>query len=233
MIAKICPRCGFKNFTDNPRCSRCSELLLSAGPSGPARSTPPPPPPIEEEETCTPITYVGTTPSAPVPIPGPATTTSPVPYSPPPAPTVHGGTSPIPISVHPPCPLPAHLRYLGTPIVEGEVIDSGQILNEDKSLKTGDVLHYGLSTVLLVTRPLYGLMSFASGARKPKEHKNVLTYRVRTPGGDLVEVRIEKDIMGASISMGDYITVWGREVGGVIIVRNAYNHTVRGEVRVK
>jgi len=130
-------------------------------------------------------------------------------------------------------PLPKQLTFLGPPTVEGEVVDVGMIQNEDKSIKAGDVLHYGISAALLVTKPLYGLMSIASGARKPKELKSVATFRVRSPRGMLVEVRIEKDVIGASINIGDYVSAWGQVNGGVVILRNAYNHTVRGEVRLR
>jgi hypothetical protein len=122
---------------------------------------------------------------------------------------------------------------LSPPIVEGEVEDTGQTQYEDKGLKAGDIVHYGISTVLLVTKPLYGLMSLVSGARRPKEYKSIYTFRVRTPHNDVVEARIERDIIGASISLGDYVSIWGRMSGGVVIVQHAYNHTVKGEVRLK
>ena len=114
-----------------------------------------------------------------------------------------------------PCPLPTQLLKLPPPIVEGEVEDTGQHQNEDKGLRAGDVLHGAVTTVLLVTNPLYGLMSLVSGARRPKEYKSIFTFRVRTPRNEIVEARIEKDILGASISLGDYVSIWGTMLGGL------------------
>jgi hypothetical protein len=226
MKIRICPNCGFKNFTDNPRCSGCSELLMPAAGSRPA-----PPAPIPGAKTATPTVFTGTRAGPPVPIPKP-TSSAPVPFSP--------ASSPIPVpfpttvpTVYAPNPLPAHLLKQPPPIVEGEVEDTGQHQNEDKGLKAGDVLHGAITGMLLITKPLYGLMSLGSGARKPKEFKSIFTFRVRTPRNEIVEARIEKDILGASISLGDYVSIWGKISGGVVIVHHAYNHTVRGEVRLR
>lgn len=226
MKQRICPNCGFRNFTDNPRCSRCSELLL---PETGSRSTPPIP--ITNPKSSTPTVYFPTPSAPPAPIPKPSSST-PVPYAPPPPPVPTSGHSTVP-TVFPPNPLPTHLMKLSPPTVEGEVIDTGQHQNEDKGLKAGDILHYGVSTALLVTKPLYGLMSLVSGARQPKEYKSIYTFRVRTPDNDIVEARIERDIVGATISLGDYVSIWGQISGGIVIVKHAYNHTVKGEVRLR
>lgn len=223
MKARICPNCSFRNFTPNPRCSQCGELLLEASQpeSKPAtKSTRPMAPKVN---TPYPLTTVESAPLAPPPIPEEETTT-----------LTPASSSPLTSSTSAPItPLPRQLTFLGTPTVEGEVVDVGMIQNEDKSLKAGDVLHYGISAALLVTKPLYGLMSIASGARKPKEFRSIATFRIRTARGQLVEVRIEKDVVGATINIGDYVSAWGQVSGGVVILRNAYNHTIRGEVRLR
>ena len=226
MKQRVCPNCGFRNFTDYPRCSRCNELLL---PESGYRSAPPIP--ITSTKPLTPTVYSSTTSSPPAPIPKPSSST-PVPYTPFPTsvPTPIHSTVP---TVYPPNPLPTHFKKLPPPVVEGEVVDTGQHQNENKGLTAGDILHYGVSTVLLVTEPLYGLMSLVSGARRPKEYKSIYTFRVKTPNNDIVEARIERDIVGATISLGDYVSIWGQMSGGVVIVNHAYNHTVKGEVRLR
>jgi hypothetical protein len=117
--------------------------------------------------------------------------------------------------------------------VEGVVLDIGQTQNVDGGIKAGDVIHYGLSSILLVTKPVYGIMSFASGVRRPKEHKNIYTLRLETPDNELVDVRIEKDMVGASVNLRDYVSIWGKSSVGVIIMLRGYNHTVKGEVRLR
>jgi hypothetical protein len=222
MKPRICPNCKFRNFTDNLRCSRCDELLLPTA---------------------------GYHSSSPVPMPNPTTTIvpSPIPAPPPipipsPSPIVPGSSSsttiPVPISpppltIYPPAPLPSNLLKLPPPIVEGEVEDPGQDQNEDKGLKAGDILHIGLSGVLLVANPIYGLMSIGSRLGKPKEYKRILTFRVKNPNNDVFDIRVEKEMVGASIRLGDYLSVWGRMSGGVVVLEHAYNHSVRGEVRLR
>src|SRR5688572_22755442 len=113
MKSRICPNCSFRNFTPNPRCSKCGELLLEAPQpeSRPAtkstRSTGP------KANTSFPLTTLETAPLAPPPIPeeetAPLTTASP-------SPLTSSTAAPI-------IPLPKQLRFLGTPTVEGEVVD--------------------------------------------------------------------------------------------------------------
>jgi hypothetical protein len=78
-----------------------------------------------------------------------------------------------------------------------------------------------------------GLMTLASGGSRPKEHKNVHVLRVQKTDGTAVMARIEHDMVGATIDMGDYVSIWGDTSGGVVIVKLAFNHTVNGEVRLR
>jgi hypothetical protein len=223
-----CQNCGFKNFSKNPLCSGCGELLIKAESTQPTRTgsknkkseTPPPPP--------GPIPSPGAT-KSPVPYKPNPQPTSPVPYHNPPVSPSYKTTSPI----SPPHPLPHYMTKLGPCIVEGEVVDIGQMQNVDDGIKTGDIIHYGLSSILLVTKPVYGIMSLASGARRTKEHRTIFTLRIQTPSNEYVDIRIEKDMIGASINMRDYVSVWGKSYAGVIILLRGYNHTVKGEIRLR
>lgn len=233
-----CPNCGFKNFPENQRCSSCNELLLNASVPRTSQKTSPS---STNKTVVVSNSKSHTTPTPPAPIPSPGSTRSPVPYNPPshtsspvpyhPSPTSPMSSSPSPIL--PPNPLPKYMTRWGPCTVEGVVVDVGQMQNVDGGIKPGDVIHYGLSSILLVTKPVYGIMSFASGARRPKEYKTIYTLRVQTPANEFIDVRIERDMKGASINLRDYISIWGKSSAGVIIMIRGYNHTVKGEISLR
>jgi hypothetical protein len=125
------------------------------------------------------------------------------------------------------------MKRHGPCTVEGEVVDMGQMQNVDRGIKAGDIVHLGLSSVLLVTKPLYGIMSLASGSRRAKEYNNIYTFRIESSKKEFTDVRVEKDMIGASINLRDYVSIWGKETGGVIIMYFGYNHTVKGEIRLR
>jgi len=222
---RTCPHCGRKNFTDNPLCSFCEKPLDSAQPS--TTPTPPPiktPPPIARTTSTEDDAH-----SPPVPVPVPSYTRSPVPYTPttPFAPV--GGATAYPAS-----PLPSDLlaRY-STPDLEGEVIDTRDISVREQKTGTGDIIRILVGCLALPFQPIVALLTLFGGGSKPKEAKTIATFRVRRADGMVSQARIEHDIVGATVDVGDYVSVWGRERKGVLAVEHAYNHTVGGEVILK
>lgn len=130
-------------------------------------------------------------------------------------------------------PLPKSMNGYGPCLVEGKVVDIGQTQNVDRQIKAGDVIELGLKTALLFTDTKYGLMSWALSSKKPKEYKTIGVIRIESPTKGTVDIRIEKDMIGVSINICDYISVWGNERAGVFVMDHGFNHTVNGEIRLK
>ena len=176
-------------------------------------------------------TVLGAAGSAAPPSPAPAPVSSwgsafspvstPVPYAP---------ASKAPV-VHPAAraagPIPS--RW-GAPIVEGTVIDTSQI---QVSVKPRTGFFRGLLGILLfVFRPAMVLAAWVLRGRSPTEHKTVLILRIERDDGGLEQARIESDLDGATMDLGDRVSIWGKRRAGVVIVKYAFNHTVGAEVRL-
>lgn len=215
---RTCPSCNKKNFTDNPRCSFCGELLDLPQPPAPAPPIPPPPIP-----SFTPST--GSAPLAPIPIPtSPGGT--PVPYA------TSSPPSPMSPSASPPLtPLPSDLvdKY-GTPDLQGEVVDTRDISVKEREFGAGGWLQGLFGCVMLPFQPIAALFALSGLANRPKETKTIITFRVRCLDGTICQARVERDLAGATVDIGDFISVWGALRNGVLIVKHAYNHTVGGEI---
>lgn len=115
---------------------------------------------------------------------------------------------------------------------EGVVIDINQMQNVDRGIKAGQILQLGVGAAMLPIKPLAGIMSLTSAASRPKEYKTIYTLRIRTSSNEIREIRIDRDMIGASINLHDYISVWGRDTG-VINMARGYNHTIKGEISLK
>jgi hypothetical protein len=117
--------------------------------------------------------------------------------------------------------------------LEGEVIDTRDIHVNVRKWEFGDFLRVFIGCLLLPLQPILALLTLLGGGSKPKEAQSIATFRVRRADGTVCQGRIEHDIIGATIDVGDYVSVWGSERGGVLVVEHAYNHTVGGEVILK
>lgn len=225
-----CPYCNFYNQADDVNCKKCGGPL-SQNPS--TKSIPPgsnyfPPArpqtstsysPMPEENSNTPIVpYKSFSPPA-----------RPTPISQPPIPL---GSSPLGSKKFgPQYSLPSSFNRFNDPSVEGEVIDVSDIINEDTSGKSGDAVRNVLGAAILPFNPIAGVMTLASGLGKPKPTKSVPVLRIATPVGDIVEVRIDRQLKLGTIRKGDYVSIWGKNNGGVISLWMGFNHSTNAEIR--
>lgn len=69
--------------------------------------------------------------------------------------------------------------------------------------------------------------------RSPTENQPVFILRIERDDGELEQARIESDLDGATMDLGDRVSIWGKRRGGVTIVSKAFNHTIGAEVRLK
>ncbi len=119
----------------------------------------------------------------------------------------------------------------GKPIVEGTVIDTSQIQISVKS-RTG--FFRGILGVLLFAfRPAMVLSAWVLRGRSPSVHQPVFILRIERNDGGLEQARIESDLDGATMDVGDLVSIWGKRRGGITIVSHAFNHTIGAEVRTK
>ncbi len=68
-------------------------------------------------------------------------------------------------------------------------------------------------------------------ASRQREERIVSTQiRLRLGNGALRDARLEGRLVGANISLGDELTLWGRYRKGTLLVRRAYNHTTEARI---
>ncbi|MBA3534622.1 MAG: hypothetical protein H0T73_22110, partial [Ardenticatenales bacterium] len=140
-----------------------------------------------------------------------------------------GPVTPPPTSM----PLPPHLARGRPPNVEGEVEDTREIQVKAPRNTAAEVVRYTFAIILLPFRPMMVLLAWIFGGRRPTELQTVYLVRVRCVDGTVRQLRIEHEIAGATLDIGDYVSVWGHDRSGVLIVQHAYNHTVGAEVKPK
>lgn len=86
--------------------------------------------------------------------------------------------------------------------------------------------------MMLPFRPLMVLMALIFSPRQTPEMQEVIVLRVEDAGGKLTEARIEADIHGAGVRLGDHVTLWGQYRSGVLIVQRGYNHSSGADIRM-
>ena len=68
-------------------------------------------------------------------------------------------------------------------------------------------------------------------ASQQREEKIVITQiRLRLADGAQRDARLEGRMIGANISLGDEITLWGKYRKGTLMVQRAYNHTSEARI---
>jgi hypothetical protein len=247
MASRKCPNCRRREFSDSALCSHCGERLIvikSSNQSSKQTQTAKPAPlprskKSHESSTSQPDTN-STPPPSPPPKPfSPSTTTSPVPYTPPPSPSPYPSphkSTPVPYSpphshpTHSPrfIPLPPKMARLSAPQVEGEVIFE-KIIQIEKKDKTG-WLRIFVSILLLPFKPAMILLAWVFGGNRPKDKQDVIIIRVEEPSGNIAETRYQEELKGTSITVGDYVSLWGIRKIGVLYVKEGFNHTSGGQL---
>jgi len=145
-------------------------------------------------------------------------------------PTPGGTTTSTPGAPSPPV-LPATYRSLGPPDIEGEVIDTNQV---SVAVQRKTSVARGLAaTILLFSRPLVLLTIWLFAGRRPNEYRTVHLIRVKRSDGTIGQARIEADILGATAEAGDFVSIWGTQRSGVLVLKQGFNHTVGGEILVE
>lgn len=203
MAVRSCPNCSKKNFTNNPHCSHCGELLPT-----------------------TPIPLKPPSPKSPMPMPTP-TPTSPRPHTGTKS-RASSSPSPTPSAPH----LPAHISQWGTPSVTGIITDTRETEMDEKRDFAGSLLRFMLITVTFPFRPFFVLGFVFFGNKTPPKKQKVHLARIQQANGSIMQVRIERDIYGAPLTRGDTVALWGNEVSGVLTVSNGYNYTVGAELNL-
>lgn len=69
--------------------------------------------------------------------------------------------------------------------------------------------------------------------RNNKETIPITVIRVRTLKGTQKVARFRGNLIKANLSLGDNISLWGRNQGGVLFVRRAYNHTAQAIIATR
>lgn len=89
------------------------------------------------------------------------------------------------------------------------------------------------ASVLLLLRPMLVIGGWVLRRGQQVERQTVYILGVRDATGDEHQARIEGEPMGAMPRRGDYVSLWGSPRHGVLVIRNGYNHSVGGEIRIR
>lgn len=165
------------------------------------------------------------------PVPGPGRAANPVPFSSPSALVPWTAQFP-PTPVGPRSPLPVELARYGRPQLEGEVEDIRE---------TTVVLPQGLmskfkgpiSLLLLPFKPTMVLGAWLFRGNTPKERATDVVVSVLRGDGTVLQARLEGELCGAVPRLGDYVSMWGSERHGVLIMGLGFNHSVNAEIRIQ
>jgi hypothetical protein len=117
-------------------------------------------------------------------------------------------------------------------LLEGEVlhVQQHQIPVESGCLTAG--VKAGLGLFLLVFQPLVLLTAWLFGRGQGQTHTgHVLT--VRRSNGTTGQARLEGEFPGAMVTRGDWVSLWGSQRHGVLMVSRGYNHQVGADIVVR
>ncbi len=86
--------------------------------------------------------------------------------------------------------------------------------------------------ILLFVQPLLILAALIFKGRGPREMVEVVVLRVQDSAGRTSEARIEREMRGAGVRLGDSVALWGHFRGSLLYVRGGFNHTTGAELRL-
>lgn len=141
---------------------------------------------------------------------------------------------PIPAPARTPVPTPASAsaRGRGTPDLAGVVLSVSHTQMRKSGDWTGTTLKGLLALIALPFRPLMVLTALLFGQRSTPEFQEVTVLRVEDIAGRPVQARIEAEIRGAVVELGDEVELWGHYRNGVLIVSRGYNSSTNAEIRL-
>ena len=61
----------------------------------------------------------------------------------------------------------------------------------------------------------------------------VVVVSVLRSDGTVLQARLEGELCGAVPRLGDYVSMWGGERHGVLIMGLGFNHSVNAEIRIQ
>lgn len=87
--------------------------------------------------------------------------------------------------------------------------------------------------LLLVFRPMLLVMGLIGLNAHPERKMTITTIRITRSDGRIFNARLEGDLMGAGVNLGDDVSLWGSNRSGTLIVKRGYNHTTSSEIQVR
>jgi len=114
------------------------------------------------------------------------------------------------------------------PPIQGQVVSERQ----GKMARRRGVFGKGLMTLFFIMSPFEMLIGSVTGRHNLKEC-TVHQLRIEDASGIQYEVRVEGDYLSGSMGLGDYVSIWGIDQGGTIVLQQGFNHTVNAEIRFR
>ncbi len=219
-----CSNCGHRTLLPTQRtdCRICGFPFATGAGSSPSSSGSPSGPSTFSSSSSS-IPMPSSTILPPIPTKGPA---SPMPTSSSssPGPSGSAASSPVRATALPGMPSrPADL--------EGDVVGEPKKDPVDRPLDWSDIVLRVLFFPLVFP---FLVREFFKMHNSPKPTMMVYNLQIqRSSGGGLGEARLEGDVMGGMPRPGHQVSLWGRDRGGSLIVRQGYNHTVKAKISIR
>ena len=205
-----CPRCNRENLIGRRRCQFCLADLSTVTGSGPPKKIPVGPSSPPSIPKLPPIRKPA------IPMPGSTLATG-----------ASGGMRPSGLFTRPSLPT-AYYKKFGPPNWEGIVRDVG---TKELDKKPSAFLSL-VSVALMLKSFVQGLTLFTMNKMR-RDRDRINFARVEDPiSGVLKQIEVG-DFEGASLEIGDYVWIWGRNISGVIQLDYAYNDKVKAIMKKK
>lgn len=233
MAQMICPRCGHVNPDTVTRCEQCYKKLDDVKTKNPSETPkspgtlltsgkkPPPPP-----STPT-LPIVGTssgsggkkaivsTKSGASGLGGGHLSPS-VPGA---SSIVFPGSSPKPLR-----PIPAHMLKYGTPKLEGFVRD----LREMQLDRPLSMMDFAGDAILAIFEPKWAIFSAVTKLTR-RDKNTAYAIQVEQASG-MIQVALIQGGKGIPPEIGEYVSIWGQEKKGIILIQSLFNHITGSEI---
>jgi hypothetical protein len=145
---------------------------------------------------------------------------------------VPASASGMPAPVRPTSATVLRTTFTHVPALEGEVEDVGQLQVLVPVSFASRALRLAIALPLLIFRPLILAGAWAVRGSTPPERRPGYVLTIRRADGGAEQARIERELIGALPRRGDYVSLWGSRSYGVLVVREGYNHSVGGEIKL-
>jgi hypothetical protein len=106
---------------------------------------------------------------------------------------------------------------------------SGKVLHIESKEEIADFPDIFAALATLLMELLWVLINVQQQQRET-DRVVMTTIRIQTTDGQLKDTRLRGNLRGATLSLGDQVTLWGVQRRGVLFIQRGYNHTTQSVI---